>query len=126
MCDESFSINYTANIPQDVDRGWFMFFVTLFNQIYWVTGATLGGLFGVLIQFDTKGLEFVMTAMFVVIFLEQWMKEKRHFTAVTGLLVSLICRILFGAENFMIPAMLAILGVLTLCRKSMEEGEEPQ
>lgn len=126
MCDESFSINYTANIPQDVDRGWFMFFVTLFNQIYWVTGATLGGLFGALIQFDTKGLEFVMTAMFVVIFLEQWMKEKRHFTAVTGLLVSLICRILFGAENFMIPAMLAILGVLTLCRKSMEEGEEPQ
>lgn len=103
-----------------------MFFVTLFNQIYWVTGATLGGLFGALIQFDTKGLEFVMTAMFVVIFLEQWMKEKRHFTAVTGLLVSLICRILFGAENFMIPAMLAILGILTLRRKSMEEGEEQQ
>lgn len=65
MCDESFSINYTARIPKGIDRGWFMFAVTFFNQIYWVTGATLGGIFGSLIHFNTEGLYFVMTAMFV-------------------------------------------------------------
>src|SRR5699024_1742688 len=70
MCDESFSINYTAQIPPDVDRGWFMFFVSLLNHFYWFSGSTLGGVFGGLIQFNTEGLNFVMTAMFVVIFLE--------------------------------------------------------
>ena len=72
MCDESFSINYTADIPKDVDRGWFMFFVTALNHLYWVSGATLGGIFGSLIRFDTEGLEFVMTARFAVNFTEQW------------------------------------------------------
>ena len=125
MCDESFSINYTAKIPEDVDRGWFMFFVTLLNHIYWFTGATLGGIFGSLIQFNTEGLEFVMTAMFVVIFMEQWLKEKRHTSALLGLGLSLICLIAFGADNFIIPAMLAILGVLTLIRRPLEDrGEE--
>ena len=76
MCDESFSINYTADIPEDVDRGWFMFFVTLLNHFYWFSGATLGGIFGSFLQFSTEGLDFVMTAMFVVIFLEQWLKER--------------------------------------------------
>ncbi len=76
MCDESFSINYTAQIPEEVDQGWFMFFVTLLNHFYWFFGATLGGIFGSFLQFNTEGLDFVMTAMFVVIFLEQWLKEK--------------------------------------------------
>ena len=78
MCDETFSINCTAKIPEDVDRGWFMFFVTLLNQLYWVAGATIGGLAGSLLTFNTEGLDFVMTAMFVVIFLEQWKKEKQE------------------------------------------------
>lgn len=124
MCDESFSINYTADIPKDVDRGWFMFFVTLYNHFYWVFGATLGGIFGSLIHFDTEGLDFVMTAMFVVIFMEQWLKEKNHTSAAAGLVVSLVCRIAFGAENFMIPSMLAILAVLTFMRKPQERREE--
>ena len=84
MCDESFSINYTADIPEDVDRGWFMFSVTLLNHFYWFSGATLGGIFGSLIHFNTEGLEFVMTAMFVVIFLEQWLKEKDHRSGLPG------------------------------------------
>ena len=124
LCDESFSINYTADIPEDVDRGWFMFFVTLLNQLYWVSGATLGGIFGSLIQFNTEGLEFVMVAMFVVIFLEQFLKEKRHESAYVGLGLSLLCLVAFGRENFIIPAMLAILGVLTLLRKPLEKGGE--
>lgn len=124
LCDESFSINYTADIPEDVDRGWFMFFVTLLNQLYWVSGATLGGIFGSLIQFNTEGLEFVMVAMFVVIFLEQFLKEKRHESACVGLGLSLLCLIAFGRDDFIIPAMLAILGVLTLLRKPLEKGGE--
>jgi len=85
MCDETFSINYTADIPEDVDRGWFMFFVTLLNHLYWVSGATIGGLVGSLLSFDTAGLEFVMTAMFVVIFMEQWKKETIQVSAAVGI-----------------------------------------
>ena len=123
MCDESFSINYTADIPADIDRGWFMFFVTLLNHLYWFSGATLGGIFGSLIHFDTKGLDFVMTAMFVVIFMEQWMKEKQHKSALIGLGVSLACLILFGADNFIIPAMSAILAALTIFCKPINKWD---
>lgn len=124
MCDESFSINYTAEIPADVDRGWFMFFVTLFNHFYWFSGSTLGGIFGSLIHFNTEGLEFVMTAMFVVIFMEQWMKEKKHTSALLGLGLSLLCLTAFGVERFLIPAMAAILIALTLLRGIIEKGGE--
>lgn len=124
MCDESFSINYTAEIPEDVDRGWFMFFVTLLNHLYWFSGAALGGIFGSLIRFNTEGLDFVMTAMFVVIFMEQWMKEKRHESSLLGLGLSLFCLLAFGPDKFMIPAMLAILGALTLFKNPFEKGEK--
>ncbi len=126
MCDESFSINYTADIPKGIDRGWFMFFVTLLNHFYWFFGATLGGIFGSLIHFNTEGLDFVMTAMFVVIFLEQWLKDKNHVSALAGIGVSVLCLLAFGAEDFMIPAMAAILGVLTLIRRPLEAGGERQ
>lgn len=124
MCDESFSINYTAEIPRDVDRGWFLFFVTLLNHFYWVFGATLGGIFGSLIHFNTKGLEFVMTAMFVVIFLEQWLKEKTHASAIAGTALSLLCLLVFGADDFILPAMLSILAALTLLRPGLEAAQE--
>ena len=122
LCDESFSINYTADIPENVDRGWFMFFVTLLNHLYWVSGAALGGIFGGLIAFDTEGLSFVMTAMFVVIFMEQWLKDERHTSAIIGLGLSLICLIVFGADDFIIPSMIAIFSMLTLLRKNIEKG----
>ena len=121
MCDESFSINCTAKIPDGVDRGWFMFWVTALNHLYWVSGSTLGGIAGSLLTFNTEGLSFVMTAMFVVIFLEQWLKEKKHWTALIGLAASALCLVLFGADDFMIPAMAAILGLPTLCRKPIEK-----
>lgn len=122
MCDESFSVNYTAQVPEDVDRGWFMFFVTLLNQLYWVTGATLGGIFGSFLHFNTEGLDFVMTAMFVVIFLNQWLKEKNHASSLLGLGLSLLCLIAFGGDNFILPAMAAILAALTLLRRPLEKG----
>lgn len=122
MCDESFSINYTADIPEDVDRGWFMFFVTLLDHFYWFFGSTLGGLLGSLVKFNTEGLEFVMTAMFVVIFLEQWLKDKNHIPAVIGLAEAALCLIVFGAEYFMLPSMAAILLTLTLFGKKLERS----
>lgn len=124
MCDESFSINYTADIPEGIDRGWFMFFVTLLNHFYWFSGSTLGGIFGTFINLNTEGLDFVMTAMFVVIFLEQWLKEKQHTSAIFGLGLSLLCLTAFGAEGFLIPSMLAILAVLTVLRRPLEKGRD--
>ncbi len=123
MCDETFSINCTAEIPENVDRGWFYFFVTLLNQIYWVLGATAGGLVGGLIRFNTEGLDFVMMAMFVVIFLEQWRKEKRHDSAAVGMAASVVCLAIFGADNFLIPTMVCILAVLTALRRPLEQKE---
>ena len=124
MCDESFSINYAANIPPDVDKGYFMLFVTLLNHIYWVTGATLGGIFGSFIKFSTEGIGFVMTAMFAVIFLEQFLKEKNHIPSYLGIAVSALCLVLFGADNFIIPAMAVILLTLTVLRKQIERRGE--
>lgn len=124
LTDETFSVNCATDTPEGVDSGWFMFFVTLLDHSYWFLGATLGGLFGSLIAFSTEGIDFVMTAMFVVIFLENWLKEKNHTSSLLGLGLTLLCLIAFGKDGFIIPAMLAILGVLTLLRRPMEkEGE---
>ena len=122
MCDETFSINYSADIPEEVNHSWFMFFVTLFNHFYWFFGATIGGLLGNLITFNTEGLDFVMTAMFVVIFLEQWLKEKKHHTALIGVFASAACLLVFGADSFMVPAMICILCFLTIFRKPIEKA----
>ena len=121
MCDESFSINATIDVPKDIDKGLFMFFVTILNQIYWVAGATIGGIFGSFIPFDTKGLEFVMTALFVVIFLENWLKEKDHSASVIGLFISFICLMIFKGTNFIIPSMIIILSILTLLRGRLQK-----
>lgn len=123
MCDESFSINYTAEIPPDVDKGWFLFFVTFLNHFYWVVSATLGGLIGSLLHFDTSHISFVMTAMFVVIFLDQWQKEKNHISSLIGLSVSALCLIVFGADSFMLPTMCCILFLLTIFRSKLEHKE---
>ncbi len=120
LCDETFSINCTAEIPEGVDRGWFYFFVTLLNHLYWVTGSTIGGLVGSLLSFDTEGIEFVMTAMFVVIFLEQWKKEKKHDSALLGLGASVLCLLIFGADSFIIPSMACVLLLLTALRRPIE------
>ena len=129
MCDESFSINCTAEIPEDVNRGWFYFFITLLNHLYWISGAALGGLLGNLISFNTEGLDFVMTALFVVIFLEQWRKDARHASEWIGLGAGAVCLLLFGSDSFLIPTMLCILLLLTVLRKKdtspSEGGDRP-
>ena len=86
--------------------------------------ATLGGVLGSLIRFNTEGLDFVMTAMFVVIFMEQWLKEKHHASEWVGLLASVGCLLLFGADNFLIPTMVCILAALSALRRPLEKKWE--
>lgn len=120
LCDETFAINYSARVPKEVDKGWFYFFVTLLNQFYWVISAAIGGLIGTVISFDTQGLDFVMTAMFVVIFLEQFLNEEKHITGAIGFLASIICLIVFGPHSFLIPTMIIIIFTLILFRMYIE------
>lgn len=120
LCDETFSINFTAKIPNGIDRGWFYFFVTILNQIYWVASACVGGLLGSYIELDLNGLEFVMTAMFVVIFLEQFLNEKRHTSGAIGFFIAGLSLYIFGADSFLIPSMCGILILLTIFRKRIE------
>ncbi|MDO5344291.1 MAG: AzlC family ABC transporter permease [Lachnospiraceae bacterium] len=125
MCDETFSINCTVTPPDDVDQGWFMFFVTLLDHIFWVSGAVLGGALGYLIHFDTQGIEFVMTALFVVMFVNQWEENQDHRPALIGVGCSLLCLLIFGSTNFILPAM----GLILLCftwRKSRLGREEKE
>lgn len=123
MCDETFSVNCSADIPEDVDRGWFYFWITLLNQFYWSAAATTGGIVGSLLKIDTSDISFVMTAMFVVIFLEQWLKEKEHSASLIGLAVSVLCLVVFGPDSFMVPTMVLIVGLLALLRKPLEKKE---
>ena len=123
MCDESFSINCSAEIPDDTDKGWFYFFVTVLNQSYWVAGATLGALVGGFISFDTTGIEFVMTAMFTVIFLEHWLKNKKRLPSLIGAFSSIACLILFGEDSFLIPSMACIICFLSLFRGRLERED---
>lgn len=123
LTDESFSINCSLDVPNGVDRGWFYFFITALNQCYWFVGASLGSLFGSFVFFNTEGLDFVMTAMFVVIFLEQWLKEKDHTASLLGVGLSVGCLLLFGADRFLLPTMAAILLSLTLLRKVLERRQ---
>lgn len=121
MCDESFTVNCAATPPPDVDRGWFMFFVTLLNHIYWVSGAILGSLLGYVIHFDTTGIEFVMTALFVVMFINQWEETENHRPALIGIVCSLLCLLLFGADSFIIPAMALIIICFIIIHKEKEK-----
>lgn len=125
MCDETFSVTCSTRAPEGVDEGWFMTFVTLLDQLYWVLGAALGGLCGSLLTLNTEGLDFVMTAMFVVIFLENWLKEENHTSSLLGLGLPLVCLALFGAQNFILPSMAAILLALTALRGRLEKGGDP-
>jgi len=120
LCDETFSIVCSVAPPAGVDRKWFYFYITLLDYFYWVTGSVLGALLGAVVSFDTKGLDFVLTALFVVIFTGQWKAQKNHSPAIVGVAASAFCLLVFGPANFIIPSMLLILAVLTLFRKNIE------
>ena len=126
LTDETFSVNLTAEPPEGVDRGWFMFFISLMDHGYWVTGATLGGIFGSLVAFNAKGLDFMMTALLLVIFLNSWMHERHHWSSLIGIAATAAARLLFSSSTFIIPAMIAIIGLLTLLRAPLTRASDAE
>ena len=121
LTDETYSLLCDGMTPSGVDTNQYRFLVSIFNHSYWVTGSVIGSLLGAVLPFSTEGIEFSMTALFVAAFTEQWLTTKDHVPALTGLICTLLCLIVFGKDNFLIPAMLLITLVLTLLR-GREEG----
>lgn len=117
MSDETFAINCSTAIPEGVDRGWFYLWVTWLDQLYWIAGAALGALTGMAIRIPVKGIEYIMTAMFVCIFLDRIRSEKQVYTALIGLGSSILSLVIFGPDRFLIPAMIMILALLAVFQK---------
>ena len=124
MTDETFSIISSTPAPEGISRKPFIFWITCLDHLYWICGSLLGAVAGSLFTFDTTGIDFVMTALFVVIFVDQWRSGRGHLAAVVGVACTLACLLVFGAENFMIPAMASVLLVLSLLRGPIQKREE--
>ncbi len=122
LTDETYSLLCDGKTPEGADPAYYRFLVSIFNQSYWVTGSVLGSLLGTVLPFSTEGIEFSMTALFIASFTGQWMSTGDHIPALTGLLSTLVCLVLFGPDRFLIPAMLLITLVLTLLRSRKEEA----
>lgn len=119
LVDESFSLNYMANVPSHLNKGWFYLFVSLYLQIYWVLGATLGNLFGNVLPVDLKGVEFAMTALFIIIFAENWLKESSHESSLLGMAIALFFLMTIGKDHFLVPTLFSIWAILTLRRPKL-------
>jgi len=121
LTDETYSLLCDGIIPEGVEPDIYRFLVSAFNHSYWIIGSILGNLLGSVLPFPTEGIEFSMTALFIASFTEQWLTMKDHVPAITGLLCTLLCLLLFGSENFLIPAMVLITLVLTVLRRKKED-----
>lgn len=124
LTDETYSLVCSGNVPRGVDQKKYYLLVSFFNQCYWVAGSAAGSLVGSLLTFNTEGIEFAMTALFLVVFTEQWKSTKNHISAVTGVAASVVCLVIFGPDRFVIPAMAAITVLLTLMRGCFEKKEK--
>ncbi len=122
LTDETYSLvcnGYRGDAKQEHS---YYFFISLFNQCYWVIGSVLGCLIGELLPFKIVGIDFALTALFVTVFCDQWINSISHFSAVTGVFSSVLCLLIFGADRFLIPSMLLILTVLSV--KKLLEGKK--
>ena len=118
LTDETYSLVSQDQAPEGMDRHAYCFLVSLFDQIYWVSGSILGSLAGSLLPINYEGIEFVLTALFVTIFVEQWLSTKNHLPAVIGVVSTVVCLLVFGRDAFLIPSMVIIAVVLTVMRKT--------
>ena len=114
LTDETYSLVCSGDVPEGVEEKKYFFLVSLLNQIYWVIGSVMGSVLGSVLE----GIDFSMTALFLVVFTEQWMSTKDHRSAVAGVAASVICLLIFGASAFLIPSMISITVILTLMRGS--------
>lgn len=124
LTDETFSLVCERDMEDDKEYSRYCFYVTILNQVYWVLGSIVGGLIGNSVEFNTAGIDFAMTALFVVIFMEQWEKTRQHVPAITGVVISVVCLMIFGASSFLIPAMIGIAIALFIERAWLKEGVE--
>jgi 4-azaleucine resistance transporter AzlC len=121
LTDETYSLLcHDDPRVQNENKTQYYFFVSLLNHVYWISGSVLGAIVGTLVKFNTEGIDFVLTALFVTVFLDQWMSTKRHLPAVIGVASSVFCLVIFGSESFLIPSMLIIALLLCVCK---EEGK---
>lgn len=110
MTDETYAVN--CSLENTEARKDIMFWIAFFSRCYWMIGAVLGGMIGRLLPFDLEGIDFCMTALFVIIFLEQWEKTDQHFPSLSGFFVAVICLLVFGQRAFMLPALILMSGIL--------------
>ena len=122
LTDETYSLNCSGAPAGVEDSKTYFFLVSLFNQCYWVTGSVLGVLAGSLLPINTEGIDFALTALFVTVFVEQWKSTRDHIPALIGVFSSLVCLLLFGPANFLIPAMGLITLSLTFYRRRKENS----
>lgn len=123
LTDETYSLVTQTKPVEGIDRTTYCFFVSLFNQCYWIIGCTLGNVAGYLLPIDFTGVSFVLTALFVTMFIEQWLSTKDHVPALIGVICTVVCLVLFGSELFLIPSMAAIAGLLILRRGRRSDNE---
>ena len=120
LCDETYAMLSRDDEPEGVNRSAYRMLVSLLDQGSWVLGSALGGLVGSVLPFDSTGIDFAMTALFTTVFIQQWIDSKCHIPAVLGLAATFVCRLLFGRDLFLIPAMIIIVGTLIVMRKKIE------
>ncbi|PAF41229.1 AzlC family ABC transporter permease [Helicobacter sp. 11S03491-1] len=120
LTDETFALFNLKKPSKDIDESYFMFFIAFFNHLYWIIGCVMGAMIGSEISFDTQGIDFIMTAIYIVIFMDQWKSASPHTPAVIGVIVSLICLFLFGAQNFLLPSLVLMTLVLGKLRSKLE------
>lgn len=124
LTDETYSLVCgNPKLPEGVERKNYCFLLTLMNQCYWIFGSVLGAVLGNAVSFNSTGIDFSMTALFVIIFVEQWEKTRQHFPAIMGLVVSVVCLVIFGADRFLVPSMIGISVGLILFQKKLK-GEQ--
>ena len=120
LTDETYSLLCGDDYPEGEDPHWYAFFISVFNQFYWVAGCVIGSILGAMITFNTAGIDFAMTALFVTVFVEQWLTTKNHLPAIAGLVCSVVCLLIFGSDSFLIPTMISITLVLAFCKNVMD------
>ncbi len=123
LTDETYSLVTQAKIPEGISREDYCFWVTLLNHCYWVAGCVLGAVVGTVVPINFAGVSFVLTALFVTIFVEQWLSTKDHFPALVGVVCTALSLLGFGSEIFLIPAMAAIALILILRRRMGKEAK---
>lgn len=123
LTDETYSLFFLTKTPENIDEGKFLFALSILDQSYWVIGSMIGGIAGTLIPFDSTGIDFAMTALFIVIFVEQWLEKKNRFPAIAGVVASVISLLFFGKDSFILPSMIIIMIVL-LSSHRIEESKK--